>query len=681
MNAILTEDPASLSSTNPTLPPVLERIVNRCLEKQPEERFHSAHDLGIALQTISASAGELSRDSVPLSAVRFRWNMWKVAPAAVALVAAGTLAFLLRPTPQSSQEAQARPGKVSRFSVALPVGVTTGFGPASAIAVSPDGRQIVFAAKDGETTRLYRRAIDAVDAGPIPGTEGASSPFLSPDGSAVAFHAGGFAAGGVLKQVAMADGAPITVTAVSPCYGGDWGTDGTIVYGICPGAMDQKDLGGLKRVPASGGTVESLTRVELTAHKFPQVLPGRKAVLFTERGDPGDYRITVLDLETGKLRVVVERGSAGRYLPTGHVVYALGGNLWAVPFDLEILEATGPPVQIGERVLMESGEGLAHFDISDDGALVYLPGGLVDTETQLVWVDRSGKTERLPVVDVSFSPRVSPDGTRLLFCRQRGGADIWVHDLETGAERKLTPEEGPSWWAVWAPDGESFVVDHRSSPGRHELVQKAADGSRSAESLTKPWGLLQPFSFSADGAIFAFQESNDEQTGHNIWTLSMTDDRTPRPFLREEVDELHPAISPNGKWLAYASNETGRYEVSVQPLPGPGGVVPISADGGWEPIWSPDGRGLFYRDVSGRKILSVLFDTTAAVPSPGRPRLVAEGPFVRGRPHGRQYDVAPDGRFLVIVQDAPPPPTEYHVVLNWFEELESRFPGAGSRSD
>jgi hypothetical protein len=671
MNAILAEDPPSLSSVNPAIPPVLERIVQRCLEKPPGERFHSAHDLGIALQTMSGAAEGVSGDRGRVPAARARWRTWRVALPAAGLVAVGALSGLA--VLSVVRQPQARPvagGHLTRFSVTLPG--TQSFRDVghlgSALAISPDGRDIVYVAREGETTRLYHRPVDALEAEAIPGTEGARGPFFSSDGSAV-----GFSANGLLKKVLLRGGAPVELDDVSQCYGGDWGEDGTIVYALC-------DFG-LTRIPASGGTPVRVTKAVAPDHQFPQLLRGGEVLLFTEWHAFDDMRIAVLDLDTGDQHVIIDRGTGARYVPTGHIVYGWAGDLWAVPFDLDSLEVTAPPVRVVENVLMERTRGVAHFAISNGGTLAFLPGGLVGAGTQLAWAGPAGAIERLPVFDVMFSPRVSPDGRRLLFHRESAGNAIWVHDLARGVERKLSTEEGESFWAVWTPDGKSVVFNLGTVPPEpFQLFREPADGSRPGERLTHLEHVLVPNSVSADGTTLAFAQSLYPDPGSDVWTLSLRGDGEPRPFLRERFAEVHPALSPDGRWMAYASNESGpkRFEVSVRPYPGPGAVVPISAGPGWEPLWSPDGRTLFYRNLSGTRIMAVSIDTNETPPRAGRPRVVVEGPFQGGTYVGRNYDLGPDGRFLVILADEPPPaPREFHVVLDWFEELKRLAPAPG----
>jgi Tol biopolymer transport system component len=337
-------------------------------------------------------------------------------------------------------------------------------------------------------------------------------------------------------------------------------------------------------------------------------------------------------------------------------------------------------VRVVAGVRLEKAQGAAHFDVSDNGTLVYVPGGpFVGAEKQLAWVDPSGRIERLPVVDLENSPRVSPDAERLLLQRATGGNAIWIRDLRRGVESRLTREGGSVFWAVWTPDGKGLVFnlgeDFPREPLR--LFRQPADGSRPAERLSEKGvgGHLQPSAFSADGAALLFQSSDNPETGFDAWVLPTSVDGEPRPLLRERFDEIHPCLSPDGRWLAYASNESGRFEVRVRPYFGPGPVIQISANGGWEPIWCLAGDVLYYRDLSGHRIMAVTLDTSAATPRPGRPRVVVEGDFVPGCPYGRKYDLAPDGRFLVIARnEAPQPSAEYHVVLNWFEELKRLVP-------
>jgi serine/threonine-protein kinase len=455
--------------------------------------------------------------------------------------------------------------------------------------------------------------------------------------------------------------------------GGTWGLDDIITFSHC--------TYGLRRISAAGGVPEVITDVtEIQAeaqHQYPQLLPDGEVVLFTIWNNTEDARIAVRNLVTNEQRTVIEPGTHARYVPTGHLVYAWAGELLAVPFDLERLEVTGLPVRVLESVLMEEDRGAAYFSFSENGSLVYIPGGLVRNPNELVWVDRTGKIEPFPFPLPEYGPRVSPDGNQVLVNRPgvRGSAlDIWVYELERGVERRLT-DKGNEFWPVWTPDGRR-VVYNSLREGRLNLYWKPVDGSGQEEILFESDNWLSPFSCRPDGKLLAFTE-NHPDNGFDIWLLPLEDDREPRSFLRTRHDEFHPTFSPDGQWMAYVSAESGRWEVNVRRYPGPGGVTQISTEGGLEPIWSPDGREIYYRSLEGNRVMAASFLPEEPSPRVGKPQLLFEGRFLGGPRWGRRYDLAPDGERFLMVQEGepPPPPTQYNIVLNWFEELKRLVPG------
>jgi serine/threonine-protein kinase len=253
----------------------------------------------------------------------------------------------------------------------------------------------------------------------------------------------------------------------------------------------------------------------------------------------------------------------------------------------------------------------------------------------------------------------------------QGVKDLWLCDLKRGTERRFTEGKGPPWFTAWTPDGRRVVYNLHKNDTLN-LYWKPVDGSAPEEVLVDLGMMLQPGSFSADGELFAFQSSDDPETGFDLWVLPMTGDNSPEPFLQTDANELHPVFSPDSRWLAYASNETGQYEVYVRPYPGPGGVMVVSSGGGFEPVWGPDGSEIFYRSVNGRRVTAVAFDLRNGRRRVGNPELLFEGDFANGFTYGRMYDISPDGqRFLMVYQEEPPPPpTQYNVVLNWFGELK-----------
>ncbi|MCH7977724.1 MAG: PD40 domain-containing protein [Acidobacteria bacterium] len=535
-------------------------------------------------------------------------------------------------------------------------------------ALSPDGAHLVYAAGRGGSRQLYRRAMDSLEGQPIPGTEGASTPFFSPDG-----HWVGFYAGGQMKKVSLGGGAPLTLCDAPSPFGASWGTNGTIVFA-------PTNISGLWQVSAAGGTPQPLTRLETgeSSHRWPELLPGGKMVLFTVFGPGLDApQIAMHPLEGGERerRVLIEGGTYPRYAPTGHLVYAqagTSGTLLAAPFDLARLEVTDAPVPIVEGV-MQSNSGAAQYSFSSFGSLVYIPGGDPASERRLVWVDRQGGAEQ----PLAAPPRryvnlqLSPDDQRLAVQIESPNPDVWIYDIPRETLTRLTFAGGG--FPLWTPDGKR-VTFPSSRAGVPNLFWKLADGSGAAEQLTtREHPNDHSFSWSPDGRVLAFTEVHPT-TGWDIWVLPLEGDRRPRPFLQTPFREAAPRFSPDGRWLAYVSDESGRPEIYAQPFPGPGKKWQISTAGGIEPVWARNGKELFYWNSGQMMAVDITSEPTF---SAGSPRLLFEGPYVSATSTWRpKYDVTSDGRRFVMIQRGLQElgVMELNVVLNWFEELKRKAP-------
>jgi serine/threonine-protein kinase len=505
--------------------------------------------------------------------------------------------------------------------------------------------------------------MDAEEARPLAGTEGAIAPFFSPDGQWI-----GFSAGGKLKKVSISGGAPLTLCDATNLRGATWGPDNTIVF-------SPTNPGTLWRVSAAGGAPQKLTdlKEEETDHRLPHFLPDGKAILFNvatrsfERTD-----IAILRLDSGEQRVLIQDGLDARYAPTGHLVYYRAGTLMAVPFDPERLEVVGTPTPVVEGVIMAGNARGAQYSFSGLGSFAYVPGRAFARDATLVWVDRKGTAEPLKVPRRQYSQSwLSPDGQQVAVEIDDPKPDIWIHNLERDTLTRLT-FEGRNTNPVWTPDGKrvAFASD---KAGRANLFWKPADGSGAEERLTTSGNIQIPGSFSPDGRTFLYHEV-DPQTGRDVWILPLEGERKPRVFLRTEFNEVAPRFSPDGHWVVYASDESGRNEIYVQPFPGPGGKYQISTDGGTEAIWRANGE-IFYRN--GDRMMGAEIKTQPNL-TVGRPRLLFEGRYLTvGIGATPLYDVTADSqRFLMIRagEESAVAATQIHVVLNWFEELKKRVP-------
>ncbi len=669
MAKILESEPPPMSSLQPMMPLALDRVAKKCLRKNPDERWQSVRDVMDELKWIAESPAQAAGSTAAVGPTHTAWRkrlVWAAA-ALVACLVTGLAVWILKPV---------TPPPVTRLAISLSPGQQLAGVPA--IALSPDGRLLAYVASPNggvAQAQLYLRGLDSLEARPMPGTEGAFAPFFSPDGQWI-----GFSAGGKLKKVAVSGGAPVTLCDL-PLVGlgsaatASWGADNTIVLGYTARP-------GLWQVSAAGGALKPLTTTDPKRigppHAWPEFLPNGKAVLFSSSPSVTDWanaQIAVHSLQTGEERDLIQGGTSPNYAPTGHLIYAQAGTLMAVPFDPQRLVLTGTATPALEGVLQSGGTRATQYSLSRSGTLVYVPGAEVPTaRMRMVWVDRKGVEQPIAAPAHTYVlPRLSPDGQRVAAGIEEGESNIWSYDLRRDTLSRLTFEGNGNVDPVWTPDGKRIVYKTNRPDRPNVLFWQPADGSGAAEALTS--SELSKFnnvpgSWSPDGQLLAFTE--DTAASRDIWVLRLSD-RKPQPFLQTPFRKTAPRFSPDGRWLAYASEESGRYEIYVQPYPGPGGKWQISAEGATEAVWNPNGRELFYRN--GDKMMAVDVTTQPSFTA-GKPKMLFEGRYVRTPRTFADYDVSPDGqRFLMLkATEQAQASAQINVVLNWFEELKRRAP-------
>jgi serine/threonine-protein kinase len=557
------------------------------------------------------------------------------------------------------------------------------------VALSRDGRRLAHAANSDGTLKLYVRELNQLEARAVPGTEGAQYPFFSPDGEWIAYFDDD--SDHKLKRVAVRGGQPQILADILFAPGGFWGDDDSIVFSSNTGGVRS-----LWRIPATGGTPpESLfaAEPELYGYTQPAALPGGNAILFVRRPGAGgsglarDGCIAVLSLESGEYRVLIEGAHTPRYVPTGHVVFARAGALWAVPFDAERLEITGPEVPVIDAAQQNDQIGGAAFAFSDDGLLVYLPGGdssgALSAELKaLVWVDRQGREEPLPLeARVYRNPRLSPDGRSLaVSVGFLDATDIYISDLAGGTPSRLTFDSGEESIPLWTPDNQRVVFWASSPSGAGGLFSRAANGTGQAERLTTSSAKQTPDAFAREGTELVFGAPYSPTS--DLHVLSLDGEIDSRTLLPETATtfEGNASISPNGRWIAYGSDETGDTEIYVRPYPNvDDGRWQISIAGGFEPRWKADGTELFFRD--GDAVMAVSVETEGVF-SRGTPDVLFPDNYWSDGASAPNYDVAADGRFLMMKsagesEQGPEQALEQTLLVtieNWFEELRRLAP-------
>jgi serine/threonine-protein kinase len=552
----------------------------------------------------------------------------------------------------------------------------------SSVELSPDGTRLAYVVGTDASRKLYVRRLDQLEGTELVSGIGAGAapyhPFFSPDGKWI-----GYVTANELRKVPSSGGASQTLTKVDRSRGATWTPDDQII--IATGAET-----GLLRVPAAGGDPQPLTTLESAkqerTHRWPQVLPGGKAVLFTAHTKPsadfGQARVEALVLATGERKVIQPGASYARYVPSGHLLFVNKGTLFAVPFDPDALEVRGTAAPVVQDVSWTAAHGGAQFSVSETGRLVYVHGAESVPDYPVVWIDREGSISPLWDQRGSYAnPRLSPDGSKLsLTVFRDGNWDVWIYDIERGVPTRMTFDAAAESEQIWSPDGR-YIVYSSDQQGGDDLYRKQADGSGEVERLTSGTTSSWATSWSPDGRYLAYISS---EGSFDLYVLPLTGDRKPQKFLGTPFAEADPAFSPDGRWIAYDSNESGRPEVYVRPFPARGGKWQVSDGGGAYPKWSRDGRQLFFRSNAGIMVTDV--ETAGETFRAARPRAAVTGPF-RGGLEGlslggnsfADYDVSPDGRRFVVFPAAASESREErpHVTLvtGWFDELRQRFGG------
>jgi serine/threonine-protein kinase len=664
MYSILNEDPEPLTALRTGVPMDLERIVWKLLAKDPADRYQHVDEMPVDLR--SADLGGMGTSRIAASTMRRaplpppprsrRTLPWSVAALLLvgAFIAGAVARHLVQPEAASQYPS-------ARMVMAFPPDASPAFGSGDRVALSPDGRRLVYSAEVDGIWCLFLRELDRLETRTLPGTEGGGGAFFSPDGQWV-----GFFAGNKLKKLHLSGGRPIALCE-SFTSAGCWGPDGTIFY-------VRSWSEGLWRIPAGGGEPVQVTVPDSDtgeyAHMWPEILPGGEAVLFTVwHTSINDSRIAVLSLKSGEQRCVVTGGTCGRYSPTGHLLYGQSGTMVAAPFDLTTLTVGEPHVPVLENLSHDEGNGNAAFSVSQSGLLCYVLGNETLTEKRLVWVDRQGNIEPLSLPPGAYAePCLSPDEERLALTKyESGSTNLWIHEFGSGTTRQLTFESS-NFGPIWTPDGD-WLAFTSFRLGPFTIFRVPLDRHQPEQLFHRAAVDVVANSCSPDGRNLLFTK-DDGLTGTDVWLLPVEDRDHPQRLLAEPGDELGAIVHPGGRWFAYASDASGRSEVFVRPFPEPGGVTPVSTDGGSEPRWSRDGSELFYRN--GDKMMAVEVLTQPEFHA-GQPTLLFESDDFRAPLSLSSYDVASDGRFLMIESTQDEASTDLVLVFNWFKELEAKF--------
>ncbi len=646
-----------------TLPPAVRVMLQWCFIKDRAERLS---DMSVVRFLMSDTAKSLSGVSTPTEPAAPDTARRRVAPlilatAALAVIATFGLTRWLLPSGAATSAGVAHVG------IGLPEGVELGSTNLLPLAISRDGARVAFVGLRDGKNQVYVRALSEPEPRALDGTEGGDGPFFSPDGQWI-----GFFAGSKLKKVAVG-GAALQTLADAPGHrGGDWGDDGFIYFA-------PSNIGSIWRVPEGGGVATEVTRKVPAdgeiSHRWPHLVRSTGTLLFGVWTGPGndEHNVAVQTIGAVEHRVLVKGGDAPRYAAKpGFLLYTRLGQLFALPWRPSQAEIGGTvPLTMSERPSDAIGnEGCGNYAVSDDGTLAYIAGGRIRSATRLAWVDRSGAVEQVAQPERLYENAViSPDGTRAIVQVREGTTTLWVFDFERNSVTPIGASAGSSQAPVLTADG-TRVIYRATRKGFRNLSWRRVDGAGEEETLTtKPDVSQTPTSVSSDGRWLVFNESGVQTPGGvGIWRMRLDGDRTPQPLFPAPAGESVGQLSPDGKWIAFQAPVSSRQEIYVAPFPGPGARHQISTSGGTEPLWSRDGRELFFQN--GAQLMGVTV-APGAVFSASTPHLVYEGRFFKAINGNTSWAVTRDGkRFLRIQQVVPERAiTHLELVLNWFSEL------------
>ena len=671
MYEIVNVDPAPMSTVKPEIDPELDRIVLECLQKEPDERYQSVKDISKDLKRFKreSSKQRMSRVTASRPVIRvqpstdvrvspeksWRKNSGYILSGILAIV---IVVLILIPWRKEASV----PHLPVRFSIDLPENAPLwGASGTSALTVSTDGRYLAYTAQIVNGTQIYLHRMDQLGSQVIAGTENATEPVFSPDGEWIAYASGDQK----LIKVPTLGGAPEILCQLPTLTRGlYWTADNRILYGLVSY--------GIYGIPSAGGTPAPVTVLDSAAgeisHRFPQMLPDGKTLIFTVKQNNittfDDALIVAERLDTKERKILVRGGTFGRYISNGHLIYVRGNTIFAVPFDAERLEVKGTPVSVEEGGWMFPGSGQAYIDFFSDGTSVFAPSGYrLGSSFTLDWMDRAGKLS--PLLDTLRPYQVqhlSPDGQKIATAINAANNDIWIYHIPRGTLSRLTFGGGNNDAPVWSPDGKYvyYMAEKGKAPN---IFRKPWDGGGAEERLTTNTRSQRPIAFSPDGKILSFNQDGD------IWVLPTEGERKPEPFIQTPANEFGGNFSPDGRWMVYRSDENGKNEIYVTAFPKHEGKWQISNGGGTTPIWSPDGKQLFYVNGTALMVVNVLASATFDF---SVPRKLCEIPASVAL-----QDISSDGKqFLVnVAQTTRMTLPRLEVVTGWFDLVKSKFTG------